>query len=80
MAIRYHIGFKEIQSICDGCGDDFDLNHALNCKKGGLVTARHNEARDQKCDLCSLAPKLYLNPLYVNQKMIMTKGCELIGQ
>ena len=35
----------------------FDLTHAraLNCKKGGLVTARHNEARDLNCDLCTLA-------------------------
>ena len=32
-----------------------DLIHALNCKKGGLVTARHNEARDLNCDLCTLA-------------------------
>ena len=31
------------------------LNRALNCKKGGLVTARHNEARDLNCDLCALA-------------------------
>jgi len=31
------------------------MNHAVNCKKGGLVTARHNEARDLNCDLCALA-------------------------
>ena len=55
MAIRYYFGMKGLPSACDGCGENFDLNHALNCKKGGLVTARHNEARDLNCDLCALA-------------------------
>ena len=55
MAIRYYFGMKSIPSTCDGCGEYFDLNHALKCKKGGLVTARHNEARDLNCDLCTLA-------------------------
>ena len=38
-----------------GCGEYYDLNHALSCKKEGLVTARHNETRYLNCDLCSLA-------------------------
>jgi hypothetical protein len=76
MAIRYHFGFKEIQNICDGCGDDFDLNHALNCKKGGLVTARHNEARDLNCDLCSLAglPQIVSEPIISESKDDNDKG------
>ena len=35
--------------------EDWDLTHALNCKKGGLVIACHNEARDLNWDLCTLA-------------------------
>ena len=27
--------------------EKFDVNHALDCKKGGLVTARHDEIRDE---------------------------------
>ena len=41
--------------MCDGCSESFDLCHTLNCKKGGLVTACHNEFRDLNCDLCSMA-------------------------
>ena len=28
---------------CDGCGGKFSVDHALDCKKGGLVISRHNE-------------------------------------
>ena len=55
VALRYQFTPKGLPSTCDGCSEDFDLCHALNCKKGGLVIARHNELRDLNCDLCSLA-------------------------
>ena len=76
MAIRYYFGPKGIPNTRDGCGEDFDLNHALNCKKGGLVTARHNEARDLNCDLCSLAglPQILSEPILQE-----SKGDEVIG-
>ena len=39
---------------CDGCGEDYSLTHALDCRKGGLVTQRHNEIRDALGDLAAL--------------------------
>jgi hypothetical protein len=33
----------------------FDLEHALNCKKGGMVTWRHNEVRDVFTDFAHQA-------------------------
>ena len=51
MACRYGKIPKALQPWCDGCGERFDVNHALNCKNGGLVYQRHNEMRDENCDL-----------------------------
>eukprot|EP00731_Ephydatia_muelleri_P028830 Em0020g474a len=33
----------DVPVTCDGCGATFSYKHALDCKKGGLVTRRHNE-------------------------------------
>ena len=40
---------------CDGCSSVFTTSHALDCKKGGLVTLRHNEIMDVLYDVSSLA-------------------------
>ena len=36
---------------CDGFGSAFSIYHTLNCKKGGLATARQNELCDGVFDL-----------------------------
>ena len=40
---------------CDGCGEGFSIEHALSCKKGGLVTQRHDDARDEAGNLAAQA-------------------------
>ena len=40
-------------NFCDGCQSPFTLRHALACKKGGLITLRHNEIRSAVGDLSS---------------------------
>ena len=55
LAIRYKKPLLGIPPQCDGCSAPFDLAHALSCRKGGLVTQRHNEVRDAFGDLASLA-------------------------
>ena len=52
--VRYRKPLKRSFSRCDGCQQDFDLQHALSCKKGGLVILRHNEIRDAVGDLASI--------------------------
>ena len=51
MACRYAKIPQALQAWCDGCGEAFDMNHALDCKNGGLVYQRHNELRDENLDL-----------------------------
>ena len=35
------------------CGEGFNVQHAMSCKKGGFVTLRHNEVRDITATLLS---------------------------
>ena len=51
VALRYARIPPKMRSVCDGCGEDFSLSHALDCKKGGLVVLRHNDFRDLNIDL-----------------------------
>eukprot|EP00804_Cyclotella_cryptica_P021415 CCRYP_019556-RB/>CCRYP_019556-RB protein AED:0.57 eAED:0.40 QI:0/-1/0/1/-1/0/1/0/71 len=39
---------------CDGCGAGFTVEHGLNCKKGGQVSLRHNDVRDEWAHICGL--------------------------
>ena len=54
LCLRYHRPLSLLPASCDGCGGDFSLTHALDCRKGGLVTQRHNEVRDALGDLAAL--------------------------
>ena len=43
--IRYGYQLKRLPVTCE-CGSQFNLQHALSCKKGGFVSLRHNELRN----------------------------------
>ena len=44
--MRYGLDPPDLPTYCDGCQAKFSISHALDCKKGGLVMARHNELCD----------------------------------
>ena len=56
-SVRYNKNLIASPTFCDGCQSSFTLRHALACKKGGLLTLRHNEIRDAVGDLASLVWK-----------------------
>ena len=43
--LRYNWPIPNLPLRC-ACGERFDTQHSMSCKKGGLVTLRHNELRD----------------------------------
>ena len=57
LSLRYHRPLLKTPANCDGCGEEFSFQHALDCKKGGLVTQRHNEVRDVLGDLADIVYK-----------------------
>ena len=56
---------------CDGFQARFSISHTLDCKKGGLVTARHNELRDGVVDLAGKA----FTPSHVRDAPLIYSGC-----
>ena len=57
-------------TYCDGCKARFSTSHALDCKKGGLVTARHNDIRDGVADLAGKA----FTPSHVRDDPLIYSG------
>ena len=49
--MRYGLDPPDLPKYCDGCQARLSISHSLDCKKGDLVTARHNEIRDGVSDL-----------------------------
>ena len=49
-ALRYNRHISNLPSKCP-CGDRFDTSHAMDCKMGGFVNARHDSIRDFETSL-----------------------------
>ena len=48
--LRYAKTLRGLPSKCP-CGQKYDVTHALNCKKGGFVTQRHDQLRNYEAEL-----------------------------
>jgi hypothetical protein len=70
LTIRYGELPSNFPTHCDGCDAHFTLQHALACKKGGLVIFRHNEVRDE---LAHLATKAF-TPSAVRDEPLILSG------
>ena len=69
--LRYCLDLLNLPTYCDGCQAIFPISHALDCKKGGFVTARHNELRDGVEDLAGKA----FTPYHVHIDPLIYSGC-----
>ena len=52
LGLRYGIPLKGLPPMCP-CGQKYNVTQALNCKKGGFVTMRHNNLRHFEADILS---------------------------
>ena len=50
--MRYNWEISDLPKTCV-CGDIFDVDHAMICKRGGFLIQRHNELRDLEAELLS---------------------------
>ena len=70
LALRYRKPLLNLPPVCDGCGSLFSVEHALDCRVGGLVCQRHNEVCDAICNLASLAwGQVQKEPVVCEEKM-----------
>ena len=55
LRLRYGMRPEGMPQKCDGCGAAFSVEHALACKVGGQVSARHNDIKQEWMSLCAQA-------------------------
>ena len=68
--LRYGLDPPNIPKYCDGCNAKFSICHTLGCKRGGLVTARHNDLRDGVTELTGKA----FTPSHVRNNPLIFSG------
>ena len=68
--LQYGLEPPDIPKFCDSCNAAFYIFHNLDCKKGGLVTARCNELRDGVADLASKA----FTPMHLRDNLLIFAG------
>ena len=71
--LSYGLKPPDLLKHCDGCNARFSICHVLDCKRGGLVTARHNELRDGVADMASRA----FTPSHVRNNPLIYQGCAM---
>ena len=69
--LRYGLDPPDLPKHRDGCNAKFSICHALDCKRGGLFTARNNELCDGVADLASRS----FTPSHVRNDPLIYQGC-----
>ena len=69
--LRYSLEPPDLPKYCDVCHTKFTIFHALDCKRGSLVTARHNKLWDGVADLSGKS----ITTSYVRNNPLILVGC-----
>ena len=70
LRLRFGLQPLSLPARCDGCDAKFSVDHALFCKKGGLVLLRHNDVAAEWHTLCAAA----LTPSAVSDEPLILTG------
>ena len=68
--LRYGLDLPDLHTYCDVCNAKLKICHTLDCKRGDIVTARHNELRDGVTDLTGKA----FTPSHVRSDLLIFAG------
>ena len=67
----YGLDPPDLPNYCDCCNAKFPICHTHDCKRGGLVTARHNELWDGVTDLAGKS----FTPSHMRNLPLIFPGC-----
>ena len=70
LLLRYGLEPPDLPTHCYGCQAKFSISHSPDFRKGGLVTARHNELRYGVADLAGKA----FTPSHVRDNPLIYSG------
>ena len=73
--LRYGWEITNRQTFCP-CGNKFDIQHSMSCKKGGFVSIRHNDLGDPTARIVSEVCK----DIDIEPKLLPLSGEELHGR
>ena len=48
--VRYDWQISDVPNVCI-CGEPFNVDHAMICKRGGFIIQRHNELQDLEAQM-----------------------------
>jgi hypothetical protein len=70
LRLRFGLLPSFLPQRCDGCNERFTVEHAMSCKKGGLVLQRHDDVAAEWHHLCAQA----LTPSAVSDEPLIHTG------
>lgn len=70
LSLRCGLTPAALPEKCNGCGTRFSVDHALTCKKGGLILLCHNDVAGEWHSQCAAA----LTPSAVSDEPLINSG------
>jgi hypothetical protein len=53
LLLRFGLTPHSLPHRCEGCQQRFSVDHAMTCKKGGLILLHHNDLSSEWQELCA---------------------------